>query len=189
METKITVLDKFFAATVLRLFPKSVVPNHLTIFRFFSIPFVAIFLLLGDDRIGIIAFVISALTDALDGAMARTRNQITEWGKLYDPLADKLLISMAVIIIIPKYLNAWIAFAIILIEMVLIGTSYYSKSHGGRVIQANVWGKLKMLCQSFGVGLILLYAVAGTPFVLSLALTVFYAAIALALLSLMTYSI
>lgn len=182
-------MDKFFAVTLLRLFPKSVVPNHLTLFRFFSIPFVAIFWLFGDYRTGVVLFVISALSDALDGAMARTRNQVTEWGKLYDPLADKLLISMAAIIIVPKYLNVWIAFAIIMIEMILIGTSYYSKNHGGRVIQANLWGKLKMFCQSFGVGLLMLYAVIGVPLILPLAQIIFYAAILLAFVSLVTYSI
>ncbi len=186
---KVTISDRFFAVTLLRLFPRSVMPNHLTIFRFFSIPFVAAFLLFGDYKTGIVLFAVSALTDALDGAMARTRDQITDWGKLNDPLADKLLISVAAIILIPKYLNSWIAFVIIFIEMILIGTAYYSKNHGGKVIQANLWGKLKMFSQSIGIGLLIIYAFFSLPGLLFYAQIIFYAAIILAFVSVITYSI
>ena len=186
---KPTLLDRLMDKIFLRFFPKNVAPNHLTILRFFCIPFVAIFLLINHFGIGIFIFIIAALTDAFDGAMARVRNQITDWGALYDPLADKLLISTTAIIMIPKYLSAWIAFAIIFIEMILIGASYYSKNHGGKVIQSNLWGKLKMICQSFGIGFLMLYALIGAPIALNIALFVFCAAIFLALISLVTYSI
>ena len=78
--SKITITDKFLANTVLKLFPNFVRPNFLTVFRFVSIPFIVFFLLHEDYTIGFWLFVISAFTDALDGALARTRNQITDWG-------------------------------------------------------------------------------------------------------------
>jgi phosphatidylglycerophosphate synthase len=85
------------AKTVLRLIPRSVQPNHLTIARFWLIPFVAYFLFFGNYRIGLFVFILTALTDGIDGALARTRGQITEWGRLYDPVADKLLVATAVL--------------------------------------------------------------------------------------------
>ena len=91
--THITAIDRFFAAAILPLIPRFMSPNRITIFRFASIP-VIIFLLLADYYLaGTILFFFSALSDALDGALARTKHRITKWGIVADPIADKLLIG------------------------------------------------------------------------------------------------
>ncbi len=188
-EIKITLSDKILAATFLRLIPKSVTPNQLTIFRFFSVPFVLFLLSIQEYEWAVILFIISAFTDALDGALARTTNRITEWGKMYDPMADKLLIVLTSLILIPKYLGFWLVFSITFIEMVLIGSAYYLKNKGAIEIRANAWGKGKMISQSVAVSLLLLYALVHAPFLLIGAQYVFYLAIIFALVSLITYGI
>lgn len=91
--SKVSFVDRILDRTILKIFPDSIRPNFLTVFRFVSIPFIIFFLINGNYMIGFWLFVISAFTDALDGAMARTRNKITDWGIVFDPFADKLLIS------------------------------------------------------------------------------------------------
>jgi Phosphatidylglycerophosphate synthase len=125
---RITLSDKILAATVLRLIPRRVQPNQVTIFRFFTIPFVLLLLFIGAHEWAMVLFIFSAFTDALDGAMARTRNQVTEWGKIYDPLADKLLIVLTAFFLIPRHLGFPIVFAILSVEMLLIGAAYYIKN-------------------------------------------------------------
>lgn len=186
---KITWTDKLLAATVLKLFPERVTPNQITIFRFITIPFIAFLLSSGEYRWAVILFIISAFSDALDGALARTSNQVTEWGITYDPLADKLLIGFAVFLLLPQYLDSQIAFTIILIEMILIGMGYYFRNFQNKQFQANRWGKRKMLFQSVGVILVLLYSVFPLGFILTVAEIILYAAIGLALASLITYSL
>ena len=188
-EFKITLSDRILAATFLKLLPKRVTPNQLTIFRFFTVPFVATFMYIEWYSVAIPLFIISAFTDALDGALARTRNMVTEWGKVYDPVADKLLIGFAAIIIIPKYVNFFLAAFLIFIEVFIIGTAYYFKNKGKIQISANIWGKMKMICQSFGVGFLLLNAVIALPAFLITAQYLLYASILLAIISLITYGI
>ncbi len=186
---KVTLSDRILVATVLRFFPARVTPNQITIFRFFTVPFVVFLLFVEEYRLGIVLFAISAFTDALDGALARTTNRVTEWGKVYDPLADKLLIVLTALIIVPKHLNVWIVFFILLLEVILIGSAYYLKNQGAVEITANAWGKAKMICQSMGVGLLLLYVVTPIPGLVLIAELFLYAAIFLALVSLVTYGI
>src|SRR3989304_2017811 len=100
---RLTLTDKILATTFLRLFPRKVMPNQITVFRFFTIPFIALLFLLEEYSIGMVLFAVSAFTDALDGAMARTRREVTEWGSTYDPLADKLLIGITAFLVLPKY--------------------------------------------------------------------------------------
>ena len=185
----ITRSDRILAATFLRLIPSRVTPNQITMFRFFTVPFVFILLSLEEYRWGIVLFAVSAFTDALDGALARTTNRVTEWGKIYDPVADKLLITLSALVLVPRHLGFEIVFIIILLEMILIGSGYYLKNKRNIEIQANAWGKAKMICQSLGVILILLFVLLNIPFFLVLAAWFFYAAIALAAVSLVTYGI
>ncbi len=190
MNNKITITDKFLATTFLKLLPSKVTPNQLTIFRFITIPFVAMLFLLGYFREGMILFSISAFTDALDGALARTKNKITEWGIIYDPLADKLLIGIVAIIVLPKYINLWIIFSIILIEMLIIGAAYHYREKSKRkIVPANIWGKTKMLSQTIGILFVLFYIIWSTVLFLTIAQIILIIAILLAIISLATYSL
>lgn len=183
--TRVTPFDRFFAAAILPLFPKFVSPNRLTIFRFISIPFILFLLLLDYAVAGTILFVLAALSDALDGALARTKHRITKWGIVADPIADKLLIGSVALLVLWKYLGWPVVTALVLVELILAGTAYFR--YRRVVMPAKTVGKLKMVLQCFGVGFLLLYAITPIPFLLLIGTYVIYAAILFGLLSLFVY--
>jgi len=113
-------LDRLLALTILKLIPHFIKPNHITVFRFLATPPVALLMFYGKYWVGLWAFLIAAFTDAIDGAMARTRNQVTEWGKIYDPLADKILVGTMVFIIVLRYIDLWTALITISLEIFII---------------------------------------------------------------------
>ena len=122
---------------------KENIPNILTIIRFILIPFLYISVLSHHYLTALIIFTISALTDILDGYIARKYNYITDIGKLIDPLADKLtqislLLSLAILKILP-----WRIFAIVFIkELVLIVSSSVLYSKKDVVVYSKWYGKL-----------------------------------------------
>jgi len=180
--------DKIMAKTVLRIFPKRILPNHITVFRFWATPFVAALMFYERYSIGLMAFLLVAFTDAIDGSMARTRNQITRWGKIYDPLADKILIGSMVFIIVLKYIDLWTSLVIIGLEMIIIIVAWVRMVRGHK-IQANLWGKIKMNLQVLGVVILLFSIIFDWAALLPLASTTLYLAIAFAIVSLATFGI
>jgi len=186
-EVHVNWSDRFLAVTFLKVLPKRVTPNQITIFRFFTVPFVAYFVYRGIYLPALILFAISAFTDALDGALARTTNRITEWGKTFDPLADKILIGLTTIMLVPRYLGINLAIVILAIDMLLIGSAYFFKNTRGKHIRANWWGKIKMILQSLGVSVLLLYAVVSIPIILLVAQYLLYASVIFAVISAVTY--
>ena len=185
---KIFFHDRVLAATVLKLIPARVLPNHITVFRFMATPIV-IFLMISEKYyIGLWAFLLTAFTDAIDGSLARTRNQITDWGKIYDPLADKILIGSMVFVIVLRYIDFWTAIIIISIEIIFIIAACIRKK-SGREVQANIWGKIKMMLQVVGVAILLLAVVFDLANLLPLASKTLYLAIAFAIVSLLTHGI
>ena len=100
-------LQKFFdnliAATILPFIPKRMTPNQVTALRILALPFIFYLLTKESYGWGLAIFTIAALTDAVDGAMARKRDQITDLGKVLDAIADKGLIILAAVIFIPKF--------------------------------------------------------------------------------------
>ena len=99
------------------------------------------------DLLAAIVFVIASATDALDGWLARRRSMVTAFGKLMDPLADKLLITAALVSLVALYrLDAWVAMVIIAREFAVTGLRMLAIEQG-QVISASVWGKLKTTTQ------------------------------------------
>lgn len=180
--------DRILAKTILKLFPRRVLPNHITVFRFLATPFVAALMFYERYSIGLLAFLLVAFTDTLDGSMARIRNQITEWGKIYDPLADKILIGSMVFIIVLKYIDLWTALVIIGLEIIIIITAWIRMIKGYKV-QANLWGKIKMNLQVLGVVILLFSIIFNWAALLPLASTTLYLAIAFAIVSLASFGI
>lgn len=185
---KIFFHDKILAATILKLIPKNVLPNHITIFRFMATPIVMFLMISGRYHIGLWAFLLVAFTDAIDGSLARTRNRITDWGKIYDPLADKILIGSMVFIIVLRYVDFWTAIIIIGIEIIIIIAAWIRKEKG-QDVQANIWGKIKMNLQVLGVAILLLAVVFDWANLLPLASKTLYLAIAFAIVSLLTHGV
>ena len=125
------------------------IPNKITILRVVLIPIFIVFLYVKIryvEYIAALAFIILALTDALDGYLARKRKEITNLGKLIDPLADKLLISAALIFLIGRGVPAWMAFVIIAREFAVTGLRL-SASSKDVTIAASKWGKIKTISQ------------------------------------------
>jgi len=124
--------------------------NILTLARVALIPVLVAVLLsaLPDaDTLAAIVFVIASATDALDGWIARRRSMVTAFGKLMDPLADKLLITAALVSLVALYrLDAWVAMVIIAREFAVTGLRMLAMEQG-HVISASVWGKLKTTTQ------------------------------------------
>jgi CDP-diacylglycerol---glycerol-3-phosphate 3-phosphatidyltransferase len=124
--------------------------NKLTILRIFLVPIFMLFLLERFQYgliIAVIIFTLAALTDSLDGYIARSRNQITRFGKFIDPLADKLLVSAALISLVQmQMISAWVAMIIIGREFIISGLRVVAASDG-IVIAASGWGKLKTISQ------------------------------------------
>ncbi len=154
--TEIHAHDQFLARTFLRLLPQSVTPNKISIFRIVATPIVFLIILYGHYNTGVIAFLLVAFTDALDGSLARTENKITKFGMMIDPLADKLLIGSMVLLLVFKYLNFWLGIAVLGIEIIFIVTAYISRVKFKTVRMANLWGKMKMILQVFAVFSILI---------------------------------
>ena len=132
-------------------------PNSLTIFRIAALPFCAYALFKNggeDENWRIIAFTlffIVGLSDILDGKIARDRNQITEFGKLLDPIADKAMLATATVgASLLGYLSWWVT-AIFLIREVAVTILRFAVIKKG-VIPASNGGKLKTFFQNFGVG-------------------------------------
>ena len=136
-------------------------PNALTIFRILALPFCAYALFKnggGDDSWRIIAFTlffIVGLSDILDGKIARSRNQITEFGKLLDPIADKAMLATASIGASLLGMLSWWVTAIFLIREVAVTILRFAVIKNG-VIPASKGAKLKTFFQSFGVGFYIL---------------------------------
>ena len=180
--------DRVLAATVLKLFPKIITPNHITAFRFIATPIVVILMLYEHYYVGLIAFLLVAFTDAIDGSMARTRKQVTEWGKIYDPVADKILIGSMVFIIVLRYIDFWTAIIIVGIEFVIITVAWIRRVKGYKV-EANIWGKIKMILQVAGVSILLLSIIFDWVALIPYASGTLYVAIAFAIVSLLSYGI
>lgn len=126
--------------------------NKLTILRIFLIPIFMIFLLNRIDipygaSIAAVIFIIAAITDALDGYIARKKNQITTLGKFMDPLADKLLVSAALISLVQMGKISAIAVVIIIAREFTISVFRAVAAAEGVVISASWWGKAKTVTQ------------------------------------------
>lgn len=165
-------------------------PNKLTIFRVILIPFFVVFLLLDPSNqtyryVADAIFIIASLTDMLDGKIARKYNLVTNFGKFMDPLADKLLVSAAMICLIATgQLAAWIVIVIISREFIISGFRLIA-SDNGIVIAASYWGKFKTVFQMLMI--IVLIANIQMPFFTVLGTILIYVALVLTIVSLIDY--
>ncbi|MPQ43676.1 CDP-diacylglycerol--glycerol-3-phosphate 3-phosphatidyltransferase [Clostridium tarantellae] len=134
--------------------------NKLTLIRIFLVPIFLIFVSVRDIPYGIsiatTIFIIASLTDKLDGYIARSRNQITNFGKFMDPLADKLLVTAALISLVEfQLVPGWAATVIIAREFAVSGLRTLAAADG-IVIAASWWGKIKTVMQMVAIIALLL---------------------------------
>lgn len=146
--------DRLFAWLV-PVFPKALHPNHLTVLRVALVPFVVFFLHRHEYAIGVPLFLFASATDWFDGLLARHRRQITEWGIVYDKVADKLLIGATLFVVVFENVNAPLGLVLFVIEIAALTASFVQQQRG-IVEQSNVWGKAKMIFEVAGITLLLI---------------------------------
>ncbi len=179
--------DRLIMGSIGRFVPSWITPNHITIARLIGTPYMGWLLLTGRYVGGLVFFLILAFSDALDGAMARTRGAITSWGVVYDPIADKFLIGTAVVIVAVHRLGIALAAVVISLEAVTIIGGLYFKYGRKTLLPANWWGKSKMLLQVTATTLLIIDALLGGSILAPVAFWVFVAASSCAMLSLLSY--
>ena len=164
-------------------------PNKLTILRVAMIPFFVFFLLNAKipnhQYLAAVVFIAASITDALDGHIARKYNLITNFGKFMDPLADKLLVSSALICFVELGLiPSWVVIAIISREFIISGFRLVA-SDNGVVIAASYWGKFKTVSQMIMSVLLILHI--KHPVLLAAEQIFIYVSLILTIVSLVDY--
>ena len=140
--------------------------NKLTIFRIILVPLMVIipYLNLQGDFFSLpytyfwmeLIFIVASITDKLDGYIARSRNQVTTFGKFLDPLADKILVLAAMILLVELgKIPAWIPVIVLAREFIVSGYRLIAVEKGGKVIAASIWGKLKTATQMLAIILVI----------------------------------
>ncbi len=146
-----------------------------------------------------VLFIVCALSDILDGYLARRHNQVTSFGRILDPFADKILVCGAFILLLGRGyvdedgqnvagLSAWMVVIIVARELLVSGLRGYSES-SGKPFGANYWGKAKMLVQSVTVPIIVISVgrLRGTEWIVPLRTFMIWLTLAITLLSVGSY--
>lgn len=126
-------------------------PNRLTILRMILVPVFMALMLTGHSVIALIVFIVASLTDSLDGYLARKNNEVTVFGKFMDPLADKLLVTSALIIFVEYgQMASWIA-VIVLARELAVSSLRILAAANGIIMQAGWSGKIKTASTCVGL--------------------------------------
>lgn len=147
-------------------------PNYLTFARIIVVPLLVVVLLtpvadrwfgISGYALAIAIFLAASFTDILDGHLARRRNQVSNLGKLLDPIADKLLVSAALIVLVEKHLApSWAVVVILGREFIITGLRSVAAAEGV-IIQAQSIGKIKMWAQCVAIVALLVAGATGNP--------------------------
>lgn len=181
--------DYLLRATVLKLIPSFVTPNMVTAIRLAGTPFAWWLLYDAAYGWGLPLFVFLALTDMIDGSLARTRKQITPWGIVFDPIADKLLIGGVALIFGLRYFTPPVIFLMVFFDILPPVRYLLSTQSASAPMQANWWGKSKMILQCISLGLLLIGVVFGIPALIPIAHGVLWVAVGLSAIAVVTYSL
>ena len=166
------------------------IPNLLTIGRMMLVPFFMVALLMntqGTRLAATVIFIIASMTDWLDGYLARKNNQITNFGKIMDPLADKVLTAAAMICLVQLGdVPAWVVVLILFREYAITGLRSVAAAEGV-VIAASIWGKVKTTVQMIALILLMLNPQLEVILGFNLGIIVLYVALILTLYSGLDY--
>lgn len=169
-------------------------PNKLTVMRVLAVPVFVILMLVEIDGqrcegcckwVALAIFIIAAFTDLFDGRIARKYKLVTNFGKLMDPLADKLLVCSALICLVElERIPAWVVIVIIAREFVISGIRLIA-ADDGVVISASKWGKVKTVFQMIMVG----FMIGNVEMFSIITMLLMWIALALTIISLVDYVI
>lgn len=182
--------DRFLGATLLRLFPAWITPNIVTAVRLAGTPFVWWLLYDSQYAWGLPLFMLLAFTDTIDGSLARTRKQITPWGIVFDPIADKLLIGGVGLIFGLRFFAPPVIFAMVIFDIMPAVRYLMAREPMTSVpMQANWWGKSKMILQCLAILTLLIGVVFSVPALIPIAHGILWVAVGLAAIAVVTYSL
>lgn len=124
-------------------------PNKLTMLRILLVPFFVVFVYFEKypvcQVLALVLFISASITDLLDGRIARSRNLVTDFGKFMDPIADKLLVMSAFVMLVEQQrMPGWVCILMLAREFIVSGFRLVA-SGKGKVIAAGIWGKLKTI--------------------------------------------
>ena len=129
-------------------------PNKLTVLRMILVPVFMVCMMFDNlwwTMAGLMIFIIASVTDWLDGYLARRDNLVTTFGKFMDPLADKMLTTAALLILMEKdYISSWILLIVLGREFLVAGVRLAAVGEG-KVIAASMWGKAKTVAQMIAI--------------------------------------
>lgn len=159
-------------------------PNKLTLARVIAVPFFIATYMLGMYWIALVIFIAASFTDLLDGKIARARGLVTNFGKIMDPLADKVLVYSALCLFIEQgIIDAWMLIIILAREFAIAGMRAVAAAEG-RVLAAGMSGKIKTVLQMIAVPMIMLaQALPSLPIIMKLGYIVFVASLVMTVYS------
>lgn len=159
-------------------------PNKLTVARIIAVPFFIAAYMLEAYIVALIIFCAASLTDMLDGKIARARGLVTNFGKIMDPLADKILVYSALCLFVENgTVPGWTLIIILAREFVVSGMRTVAASEG-IVIAAGMSGKIKTVLQMFAVIMLILAAgVPSAPFVNTIGMVIYWASLVMTVYS------
>ncbi len=134
-------------------------PNKLTVGRIILVPFFVAAMLIDfslHHLVALIIFVIASLTDMLDGKIARKNNLVTDFGKFADPLADKILVTAALLCFVQNGYCDCVAVIIVMFREFAVTSIRLTAAAKGKVVAANIFGKIKTVSQMIAIIAILL---------------------------------
>ncbi|MBR3183910.1 MAG: CDP-diacylglycerol--glycerol-3-phosphate 3-phosphatidyltransferase [Firmicutes bacterium] len=157
-------------------------PNKLTIARIIAVPFFIAAYYLEWHLVAFLIFIAASFTDMLDGKIARKYNLVTNFGKIMDPLADKVLVYSAFCLMVPDPVPGWMLIIILAREFLVAGVRTVAASEG-IVIAAALSGKIKTVLQMVAVCMLLIAPVINTSWFLILGKIVLWAALVMTVIS------
>lgn len=158
----IDILKRYFDRLPIRAENRRIInlPNAITLLRIGILPVLFLILLEPGEAMSLaiaILFILAALTDLLDGYVARRYNIVTRMGKLLDPIADKIIMSAALVLLIPVgRAPAWIVALMVMRDFAVDGLRSMAAAEG-HVIEASRLGKYKTVCQIIAVSALIIH--------------------------------
>ena len=175
--------DRAVVKTCLWAFPPWIKPNHLTVIRLLFVPLILVLLYFQHRGWALAMFIVATLTDAIDGAMARTRCQTSVFGTYADPIADKLLVAAVLAWVGWQYVVVDIFLAFIVLELVVTALGVPMLVRAKTTQSSNLFGKAKMFAQSLALFLFLLAGILKLDALTKVSLYLLWFALALAVIS------
>ena len=159
-------------------------PNKLTVGRVIAVPFFIVAYIMGMFWVALIIFIAASVTDLLDGKIARARGLVTNFGKIMDPLADKILVYSALCLFIEfGLIPAWMLIIILAREFAIAGMRTVAASEG-KVLAAGMSGKIKTVLQMIAVPVMMLgQAIPSLPIIGTIGYIVFVASLVMTVYS------